>query len=234
VVSRLAGTVTVDELALETYGGGVAAFHAADLLADPRPRVVACAADASAVVLGSRQLVDLVDADACRRAGIDVVKRRSGGGVVLVEPGAMCWFDVVVPADDPRFRSVVADVGASMRWLGGHLVAALHALGVTDAAVHDGAMVCGAWGELICFAGLGPGEVLLGERKLVGISQRRTRNGSRFQCMVHLRWSPEVLVGLLAPPRPSVDELLPVAVVSREVAGALPGAVARVLTLATG
>ncbi len=226
--------MTVDEFALETYGGEVAAFHAADLLADPRPRVVACAADASALVLGSRQHVDLVDADACRRAGIDVVKRRSGGGVVLVEPGAMCWLDVVVPADDPRFRSVVADVGASMRWLGGHLVTALHRLGVTDAAMHDGGMVCGAWGELICFAGLGPGEVLLGERKLVGISQRRTRNGSRFQCMVHLRWSPDVLVGLLAEPRPPVGELPPVAAVARDVADALPGAVRAAELSATG
>jgi lipoate---protein ligase len=234
VVSRLAGIVTADKFALETFAGRVAAFHAADLLAVPRPRVVGCAADSAALVLGSRQDVDVVDVEGCRRAGIDIVKRRSGGGVVLVEPGAMCWFDVVVPADDARFRSVVVDVGASMRWLGGHLVAALDDLGVTDAAVHDGAMVCGPWGQLICFAGVGPGEVLLGEHKLVGISQRRTRNGSRFQCMVHLRWSPEVLIGLLAEPRPTVEELPPVGVVSRDVADALPGAVARVLTDATG
>ena len=230
MVPRLAGIVTAGDFALETFVDGVAAFHAADLLADARSRVVTCAVDAAALVLGSRQTVRLVDLDACQRAGIDLVTRRSGGGVVLVEPGAMCWFDVVVPADDPRFRSVVADVGASMRWLGGHLVTALHGLGVTDAALHDGGMVCGAWGELICFAGLGPGEVLLGEHKLVGISQRRARHGSRFQCMVHLRWSPEALVGLLAEPRPVLDELPPVAVVSRDVADALPRAVARELS----
>ena len=83
-------------------------------------------------------------------------------------------------------------------------------------------MTGGRWSPLVCFAGVGPGEVLLGRRKLVGISQRRTRNGSRFQCMVHVRWSPDVLVGLLAAPRPTVDELPPVAVVSREIADALP------------
>ena len=95
-----------------------------------------------------------------RRAGIDVVKRRSGGGAVLVEPGAMCWFDVVVPADDRRFRRVAGDVGASMRWLGRHVATALGAMGVGDLAIHDGPMARGRVAELVCFAGLGPGEVL--------------------------------------------------------------------------
>jgi lipoate-protein ligase A len=234
MVSRLAGAVTPGDFAVESFGGGVAAFHAADLLADPRPRVVVCHADTAALVLGSRQSLDRADADACRRAGIDIVKRRSGGGAVLVEPGAMCWFDVVVPAGDPRFRSVVSDVGASMRWLGRHLVTALRQLGERDVVAHDGAMVGGRWGDVVCFAGLGPGEVLVDGAKLVGISQRRTREGSRFQCMVHTGWSPDVLVGLLAPPRPRVEELPPVAVVTRELADALPGAVARVLSEATG
>jgi lipoate---protein ligase len=230
VVPRLAGAVTTGDFELETYRGGVAAFHAADLLADSRPRVVGCAADPSALVLGSRQTVELVDLDACRRAGVDVVKRRSGGGVVLVEPGAMCWFDVVAPAGDPRFEAVAADVGASMRWLGGHVVTAVRGLGVAEAAAHDGGMVGGRWGEVVCFAGLGPGEVIADGAKLVGISQRRTRHGSRFQCIAHVRWSPEVLVGLLAEPRPALDELPAVAVVSREVATALPRAVARQLS----
>jgi lipoate-protein ligase A len=223
VVPRLASVVTAGDFALETFHGAVADFHATDLLADVRPRIVVCAAEAAALVLGSRQPFDTVDVDACRRAGIDVVQRRSGGGVVLVEPGAMCWLDVVVPATDPRFESVAHDVGASMRWLG-----------VAAVKVHDGPMTGGRWSPLVCFAGVGPGEVLLGRRKLVGISQRRTRRGARFQCMVHVRWSPDVLVGLLAVPRPTVDELPPVAVVSREIADALPRAVARSLTDAKG
>ena len=218
------------DFALETHGGTAADFHATDLLADVRPRVVVGGATGAALVLGSGQQFDL---DACRDAGIDVVKRRSGGGVVLVEPGAMCWFDVVVPATDARFASVAHDVSASMRWLGSQVAAALSSLDVAAVEVHDGPMTGGQWSALVCFAGVGPGEVLLGRRKLVGISQRRTRHGSRFQCMVHVRWSPAVLVGLLAEPRPGFDELAGVAVVSRDVADALPGAVGRVLS-ATG
>jgi hypothetical protein len=38
---------------------------------------------------------------------------------------------------------------------------------------------------------VGTGEVSVGERKLVGLSQRRTREGARFQCLVHLAWRPE-------------------------------------------
>ena len=48
-------------------------------------------------------------------------------------------------------------------------------------------MACTGWCPLVCFAGVGPGEVLAGGRKLVGISQRRTRAGARFQCAVHVR-----------------------------------------------
>ena len=50
-----------------------------------------------ALVLGSTQRPDIVDAEACRRAGVEVVRRRSGGGLVLLEPGNVVWFDVVVP-----------------------------------------------------------------------------------------------------------------------------------------
>ncbi len=49
---------------------------------------------------------------------------------MLVEPGAMCWFDVVVPATDARFASVGHDVGASMRWLGEQVASALGSIGV--------------------------------------------------------------------------------------------------------
>ena len=75
-------------------------------------------------------------------------------------------------------------------------------------------------------------EVLVDGDKLVGISQRRTRHGARFQCMVHIRWSPDVLIGLLAEPRPDVEVLPPVGVLPADVADALPGAVARGLTAA--
>ena len=55
--------------------------------------------DRPALVLGSTQRAEVVDERACADAGVEVVRRRSGGGAVLLEPGAVVWFDVVVPAD---------------------------------------------------------------------------------------------------------------------------------------
>jgi lipoate-protein ligase A len=229
MVPRLARFVTPTPFRLATFRGPAGEFHVRDLLADGRPGVVVCEATAPALVLGSRQRVEVLDVDACRRAGVDVVKRRSGGGVVLVEPTAMCWFDVVVPAGDPRMAADADDVGASMRWLGARIVKALAQLGVADVDAHAGPMTGGSLGQLICFAGLGPGEVLLHGSKLVGISQRRTRSGSRFQCMVHLRWEPGALLRLLAAPRPAAAGLPPVAVLTAPVATALPGVLAGLL-----
>jgi lipoate-protein ligase A len=62
------------------------------------------------------------------------------------------------------------------------------------------------WSDLVCFAGIGPGELFVGDRKLVGMSQRRTRAGARFQCALPRRWSPEPLRSLLRP-APAVGAL---------------------------
>jgi lipoate-protein ligase A len=49
---------------------------------------------------------------------------------------------------------------------------------------------------VVCFAGLGPGEVSVNGRKVVGISQRRSRQGARFQCAALLEWRPQEMVDL--------------------------------------
>jgi len=181
-----------------------------------------------ALVLGSKQRdAGIADDAACAAAGVEVVRRRSGGGAVLLEPGAIVWFDVVVPTAALHAAGVGDDVAASMTWLGWHVASALADLGV-PADVHRGAMSCTTWCPLICFAGMGPGEVLVEGTKLVGISQRRSRGGARFQCAVHARWSPATLVGLLTADVP-LTELPPVATLPADVAVALPTAVAAAL-----
>ena len=49
----------------------------------------------------------------------------------------------------------------------------------------------------MCFAGHGPGEVFAGERKLVGLSQWRAREGALFSSCVYTRWAPVPLADLL-------------------------------------
>ncbi|HEX2043252.1 MAG TPA: hypothetical protein VHF24_11505 [Acidimicrobiales bacterium] len=149
-----------------------------------------------ALVLGSTQGLDVADGAAAARAGVAVVRRRSGGGAVLVRPGEVVWVDVFVPSGDPLWGP---DVGRATHWLGRAWADALRALG-WSATWHDGPLVSTRWSSLVCFAGLGPGEVRVGSAKVVGVSQRRTRAGALFQCAALLRWAPGDLLELLAVP----------------------------------
>jgi lipoate-protein ligase A len=154
-----------------------------------------CEPTGPALVLGSTQRDDVVDREACAAAGVDVVRRRTGGGAVLVEPGGQLWIDVLLPAGDPRWSD---DVGRAFVWLGHVWADALAALGV-EARVHEGGLCTTAWSRLVCFGGLGTGEVTdAAGAKLVGLSQRRTREGARFQCQALGAWDPGRLVSLLA------------------------------------
>ncbi|MEP6659959.1 MAG: hypothetical protein ABJD24_08590 [Acidimicrobiales bacterium] len=196
--------------ALERARGEAASFHAREL-PEPLERTAwIFDVDAPALVLGSTQSMAGVDVEACGRAGVDVVRRRSGGGAVLLDPDDATWVDLMVPRDDPLWDD---DIARAAHWVGEAWAHALGAGGVPDDAVtvHRGGLVRGPWSDRVCFAGVGPGEVLFDGTKLVGVSQRRTRSGARFQCVLLRRWRPERLIELLAPPWPTVLELAGVA-----------------------
>ena len=158
--------------------------------------VTVCDVTAPALVLGSTQPAGHV-APGAEAAGVEVVRRRTGGSAVLVEPGALVWVEVVVPAADVLWE---ADVGRAGRWLGACWAAALADVGEPGAEVHVGGLLRSRWSAFCCFAGVGPGEVTLAGRKVVGVAQRRTRDGSVFQCAVPLRRDAARLAGLLALP----------------------------------
>ncbi len=144
-------------------------------------------------MLGSTQPRDVVDAEAAARWELDVVVRRSGGGAVLVTPGDVVWVDLWIPRGDREWDD---DVGRAAHWVGDVWATVAARLGV-EAHAHTGAMRVDALGRLVCFAGVGPGEVMVGDAKLVGVSQRRVRAGARFQCQWIRRWAPEALVETL-------------------------------------
>lgn len=154
---------------------------------------------APAVVLGSTQSEELLDRDLCRARGVDVVKRHSGGGLVLVSPRHTLWADVIVPSGHPAWR---ADVGRASEWMGevwrDALTRSSDGIDGSTLTLHRGAYESSTWSKLVCFAGRGPGELFDDRgRKVVGISQRRTRSWARFQCALSLRWEPSMFVDLL-------------------------------------
>jgi lipoate---protein ligase len=199
---------------VERSTGSATEFHGRDMPTVVSRSVWIHDVSTPALVLGSSQRDEIVD-DATI-GSIEVVRRRSGGGAVLLIPDEVLWLDVLVPAGDPLWND---DVSRASHWLGDAWVAAL---GYGE--VHRGPMVRTSWSSLVCFAGLGPGEVTVDGRKLVGISQRRTRAGARFQCAVYSHHDPFTLPALLrlSPPEqadcctalasvatvPSTDDLL--------------------------
>jgi hypothetical protein len=112
------------------------------------------------------------------------------------------------------------DVGRAFLWLGDVWHRALADVGL-PATAHRAALRWTRWSDLVCFAGLGPGELTTtGGAKVVGISQRRTRAVARFQCAALLRWEPAALVALLALDEPTRAEA------SAELAAAATGVAA--------
>jgi lipoate-protein ligase A len=183
---------------LRRISGPAADLHAEPLPDAPTRAVWVLEATAPALVLGSTQSEEVVDRAAAAATGVELVRRRSGGGVVLVVPGEIAWLDVILPVGDPLWDD---DVARAAHWLGWTWRSALSELGIGSTEVHEGPLACGPLGRLVCFATVGAGEVTVpgggGRRKLVGISQRRTRAAARFQCAAYRRWDPEPLARLL-------------------------------------
>jgi lipoate-protein ligase A len=146
------------------------------------------------LVLGSTQPTELVDTAGLRGRGVELSRRRGGGGAVFLGPGEQLWLDAWIPRDDPLW---VADVSAAADWVGAWWTGALTALGQRGLQAHRGRSVAGAIGDLVCFAGRGPGEVFQGARKVVGLSQWRAREGALFSSCAYVRWDPASLLALL-------------------------------------
>ena len=149
----------------------------------------------AAIVLGSSQKEAVVDVEVASQLELRVARRRSGGGAVLVVPGEQVWVDLLVPRGDPLWHD---DIVKAAEWVGRCWADALASLGVDGCEIHSGRLVSTEWSGLVCFAGLGPGEVTAGGAKVMGLSQRRTRDWIKIQSSVHLAWRPEVLLGALA------------------------------------
>lgn len=191
---------------VKAIGGSAAALHALDWPDPLVPTAWLLRVERPALVLGSTQRRTSVDAETLAAAGLDLARRRSGGGAVVVDPQASVWIDLFIPRHDRRWED---DVSRSFGWVGTAWARALRGLGV-PAEVHLGGLVRTAQSGAVCFAGLGPGEVTVGRTKAVGLSQRRTRAGARFQCICYRTWAPSplgVLDGVDVAALPSVQEV---------------------------
>lgn len=196
---------------LERRCGTAAELHAFVPSADDGRTIFVMDMPGPAVVFGSTQSQELADSSLASAAGVEIAPRRSGGGAVWLAPEDSVWIDLVIARGDPLWQD---DVAKAMWWVGEAWAAALATLGVDGLSMHRGPLLSTAWSRLVCFDGLGPGEVCRDGAKIVGISQRRTREVARFQCVVYRRYDPSTMLDVLRPPKPAAAALRPVATVA--------------------
>jgi len=125
--------------------------------------------DRPTVTLGRHQdpAADRIDLGRCRRLGVSVVRRPTGGRAVY--HGGGLTYTVVAP-----IPGEAGTVAGSYRWVATGLLEALRGLGlpVAELGRHRGA---DAALRAACYAAPSAGEVALGGRKWIGSAQRRLR-----------------------------------------------------------
>ena len=154
------------------------------------------------LVLGFSQKPETLNPAMRAAASLPVYHRRAGGTAVLVGPHLL-GLDVILPADHSL---VLPDIVESYRWLGKAWVAALQRLGITTRAVppdeahaqrdlikHAASRERETILRRACYGALSPYEVVVGQRKVVGLDMIRRQQGSLLQAGVLLRWETEML-----------------------------------------
>ncbi len=169
-------------------------FDVEQFRSEPRRLALAREVERPTLVLGSTQREELADPLALQRRAVELARRRGGGGAVYLEPAGQLWLDAWIPRDDPLW---LLDVSVAAEWVGTWWTDALGRLGQHGLDTHTGRSVPGELGDLVCFAGRGPGEVFHRGRKVVGLSQWRSRQGALFSSCAYLHWDPEPLLDLL-------------------------------------
>jgi lipoate-protein ligase A len=151
-------------------------------------------ASSTAVVVGlglHHRLASVVDGERCARAGAQVLRRRAGGGAVLLDEHVLCGAIARPIVEAGR------DVTESYRWLAELLLTALEVPGArrveVDEARHDVTARRASHNPVsnhlltTCYGGLSPHEIVVDGKKLVGLAQIRRRDAALFQFGILLR-----------------------------------------------
>ncbi len=110
-----------------------------------------------------------VDVAACRRLGVGIVRRPTGGSAIYHDgPERELTYSVVASNDD---LGLSADLLETYRWIARALVRGLRALGAPAEVVPAGRGAGPV--PAFCFARAGRYEIEIGGRKVVGSAQRR-------------------------------------------------------------
>ena len=126
--------------------------------------------DPPTVSLGYGQALDnAVSAETCRRLGVGIVRRPTGGSAIYHDgPERELTYSVVATAGD---LGVAADLLLTYEWIGRALQRGLRALGAKAELMATRAPE--GLSPAFCFARTGAWEIEIGGRKVMGSAQRR-------------------------------------------------------------
>jgi len=155
-----------------------------------------------ALSLGYFQPLAEVNLAACRVAGVDVVRRPTGGRAILHEQELT--YSLVAPESSP---SVAGGVLESYARISQALIAGLARLGI-DARFAPPAGRLAESPSAACFEVPSSYEVLVAGRKLIGSAQRRQPGVVLQHGAIPLQFNPDRLVGLLNLPSPAAATAL--------------------------
>lgn len=140
------------------------------------PTMFVVRTEAPVIVLGSMQDRGLL----VENLPYEVRRRRGGGGMVLLQPDDL-WVDWWIPNTDARWRH---DVHQSSQLAGRWWQEALANAGF-ESELHEGGVEGDEEVRVLCFAGKGPGEIFIEDRKVVGVTQWRVREGVFLSTVLH-------------------------------------------------
>ncbi len=146
------------------------------------------------LTLGRHQRVEAADLEFCRREGIDVVRRPTGGRALLHH--LELTYAVIAPLDRGPLPRALQD---AYRLICGALVRAMRALDV-DATLTDGevnVLLPSPRSAIPCFKAPAGGEVVVAGRKLIG-SAMRSHAGTILQHgSILLEWDGRLQAGAM-------------------------------------
>jgi len=153
------------------------------------------------LVLGSSQSRDVINRDSL--GSTPLRRRKGGGGLVLLRPDDL-WVDWWIPQNDQRWSH---DVHVSSMTAGRWWEKALASFTSEQISVYGGPLEGEIDFRVVCFAGRGPGEVFVNDRKAVGLTQWRVREGVFLSTVLHAQATSDVLPFLAQVP-PGLSDAL--------------------------
>ncbi len=181
----------LDSWTIETKYSETALAHEANLEEWRKPTIWIIEPKDTCLVLGKSQrgraFLDLSYLD---EQNINLTVRQSGGGAVLVSPEDMLWVDIFIPQGSKFW---IPDIAEASMWIGRIWHNALKRLDI-ECYLFDQKFSRSEASDLICFISRAAGELFVGTRKILGISQRRSKFGTRFQCALIINWKPEHMI----------------------------------------